>query len=648
MCGIFGFSTRAGVHDTDRILHRMQGVLRHRGPDDSGLYRDDAMALGSVLLSIVDVGHGRQPFARACGDRRVIGVYNGEVYNHRELKARLEDECGCSFETRCDTEVAIAAWAAWGPSALTCFDGQWALAIWDPLTHRLSLARDPFGIKPLYYRAAAGTIVFASEPKALFLHPDVSKAPNREAMAEYWLHGLAFASGYSSSHRSFYAGVEQLPPGHWLEWSPRGAPVIRRYFELPLDQDLRPDAEHETVLHVRQAVTESVRGCLMGDVRVGTALSGGLDSSIITAAAAHEARAHGASPLLACCIRYQQQAENPDEFHARLLADHLHADAPCRLEYSELSPDDYLDDVDELITAFDEPHWEPKQLAMFRNYRRLAQLGARVVLTGEGADELFFGYYHRFPGFLHPVVESVDMLRASWAKRLPIARQMLAPGAAAPLDTLLDSALERFFAPYVTQGVPPARAMQAWYLHTFLHWLLLDNDRCSMWHRLEGRFPFLTRDVFTLALRIPVNWQVGREHGEEKLMLRRAFADLLPAAIAQRAKQPLPSPMALPFHAAIADGCARALREVDESFWEVISRDGAMHLLARFREALTSCAGTGSGADLTRYLALNERWDVRTPQVFALMTMARWWTLNFGNQAGTTYAASVRDRAHLA
>jgi len=211
---------------------------------------------------------------------------------------------------------------------------------------------------------------------------------------------------------------------------------------------------------------------------------------------------------------------------------------------------------------------------------------------------------------------------------------MLADSTMANLRDLQDDAVTRIYQPAVEAGADPDRAMQHWYLATFLHWLLLDNDRCSMAFSLEGRFPFLNREVYELALRIPSNAQIGDDLGGEKLVLRRAFQDSLPEAIwKHRKKSPLPSPSKLQFHRLIEQALATAIDEAPAEAWEIVDRNGARNLLSLYSTAIVGLEQRGSlasgGEDLTRYLRLDEPWSVRTPHAFGLLTFLRWWRINF-------------------
>lgn len=609
--------------------------ISYRGPDGRGHYVDHSIALGNVLLSIVNIGNGRQPFIRQYDGETYVATYNGEIYNYMSLRDELIGE-GFSFSTTCDTEVAAAAFAAWGEDALGRFDGQWSLAIWEVNKRRLTLSRDPLGIKPLFYYSNGTDLAFASEPKALLSLPGVPKRPNIDAIREYFLHGFAFAAGYSLSHRSFYEGIESLAPGHQLVWTVESGVASRRYFDFPTGGSIEPADRAETVTALGAAVRSSTEACLMGDAPVGIALSGGLDSSVIATVAARDWTARGKDPILASCISYSSQALNEDADHARLLAESAPSDAPIHLTYSTMSPDSYLADLDDMIRHFDEPHWEVKQLAMFNNYRALKANGAKVVLTGEGSDELFFGYYHRFPGFQNPVIDSAETLRDLWSRRLPAVGRLLADTPVSALEGLQLDAIDRHYAPYAAAEPDPDRRMQLWYLGTFLHWLLIDNDRCSMAFSLEGRFPFLNRDVFQLALRIPSGMQVGPEYGQEKLLLREAFSRDLPEEIwRKRKKAPLPSPARLTFHRAVACALRTNIEQAAPEVWSVLDRKGVTALSDAYSERIAELEHggqtEGGGEALTRYLQLNEPWSVRTPHAFGILTLLRWWKLNFAD-----------------
>ena len=628
MCAIVGCS-----HDGDAVTS-MLTALHHRGPDHRGEYHDQSsrFSMGSCRLSIMDVSRGVQPMRLAWKDEVFVGVHNGEIYNFRALREELVRE-GVHFDSDCDTEVVVAAYAVWGDRCVQRFEGQWAFAVWAERAQQLFVCRDPLGIKPIYYCHRGDFIAFASEPKGLFPHPQVPKRPNPSAIQEYFLHGFTFAAGYALNHRSFYEHVESVPPGTWLRWDREGGNVLkRRYFDLATLTHGPIVSEAEAVDAVRDALVSSVHACMMGERPLGVALSGGLDSSIITAVAAKEASTRGI-PLTACAITYEDQNLNEDYEHAMILREHLRAEGSLlNWGRSALQIDSYLGDLPLMIRHFDEPHWELKQLAMFRNYRELDCQGATVVLTGEGADELFFGYYHRFPGFKDPVISSPAQFEELWSARIPAARSLFRNRKDEEFRSLMTEAIDRFYRPYFDQGMEPDRCMQLWYLSTFLHWLLIDNDRCSMAFSLEGRFPFLNERVLKVAFRIPPQLQMGAVHGQEKAILRKAFSDFLPSEIRFRKKAPLPSPLDPRYHARILHRLRDAISNASSTIWDILDRGQAEKMAEDFAVKLENCqrspAPELSGEELTRYITLSQAVDLRSPQIFGLLTLLTWWKEN--------------------
>lgn len=631
MCGITGFIDEYTVpYEREQIVRKMVRSIAHRGPDEAAITSLGAVSFGTARLSIVDRAFGKQPMSASRGKKRGLITYNGEVYNFDELRHLLGQD-GFPFQTRSDTEVVLAGHLLWGSRLVGHLDGMFAYGFWDEETKELTLVRDRFGIKPLYYCDFGDALVFASEPKSLFCHPRVGRQADLQTILEYFLHGSAFASGYSTQDHSFYEGVKALPPGHMLTWSKHNC-RIKKYWS-PLDEIgaapiSKQDAQDELAAHIEG----SVRSMLMGEVPVGTALSGGLDSSLLTAYAARNMD----EPLVSACITYSPRYDDPDATHAALMSRHLNQDQPkChRLDYTYLPEETYLDSLDDLVGAFDEPHWEPRQLAMFENYRTLAKAGRTVVLTGEGADELFFGYYQKFPGFRTAGMASPHDFAALWQNRVPWVRRLLRPAFSAGLlskhtiDDLVYSSIDSYLAPYWRETGDKLRAVQCWYMHTFLPWLLMDNDRCSMHHSIEGRFPFLANKVVSMALKMPPEWNTTIAEGmQEKVMLRRAADHILPRAIwRDRNKSPLPMPLATSYHEGIAKRLASAINQAPQEVWEFLDRPTVEWMVKSFRNSMSS-VGLSGGEKLTRYVPLDERYQIRTSHLFGVLTLLRWYQI---------------------
>jgi len=609
----------------------MVTALSHRGPDAQAVVSSGQASFGVDRLAIVDRADAQQPMSLRYGTRENLIAYNGEVYNFQTLRTQYEAQ-GFPLSTMSDTETVLAAHLAMGLNAVDLLDGMYAYAIWQEPQSELVMVRDRLGIKPLFYVDLGDALIFASEPKALFCHPSISRRPNFTAIVEYFLHGVAFASGYATGDRSFFEGVTALPPGHFLTWSPRQRVTTRKYWS-PVDElhKLRTN-ERESQDEIAETMTDSVRSMLMGEVPIGTALSGGIDSSWITLETAHAM----SEPLTSACITYRANADDPDARHAALLSRKLNEEKPGShlLQYTYLPEETYLDTVDEMVTAFDEPHWEPRQLAMFENYRTLARAGRTIVLTGEGADELFFGYYRKFPGFRSPLISKPADFADLWRERLPQVRSLLTPAFSSGVisDSLVDNLIDTAVGSYLTPGWEATgdrlRAVQIWYLHTFLPWLLMDNDRCSMAHSIEGRFPFLSRKMVSLGLQLPPAWNIATDPVmQEKVLFRCAAAESLPIEIwRDRVKSPLPVPHKSSYHAAIAQHLLQEVDNAHKDVWEILNRQHVLNRIEEFQVRLRSL-GTNSGESLTAYIAMGDEPRVRTAELFAILTFLRWYQL---------------------
>jgi asparagine synthase (glutamine-hydrolysing) len=640
LCGIAGVVAATLNRATrEALVQRMIQTLRHRGPDAQRVLSEGAVTFGVARLSIVDRATGSQPMSVDVARRRYSIAYNGEVYNFLELRAALGGE-GIALRTRSDTETVLAAHARWGLDAVDRLDGMFAYAVWDSGSSELFLVRDRLGIKPLFYLDGGEMLFFASEPKALLSLPQLNRTPDPAAILEYFLHGSAFAAGYVTGERSFFESIRALPPGHVLRWAP-GRLRIHRFWS-PL-QELGPTLATKELAEkeIAEAVRESVQSMLMGEVPVGTALSGGLDSSLLTAEAAR-----ATDRLTSACITYDPHFADPDARHATLLSQWLNREQTgCHhLEYTYISGDRYLAALDEMVQAFDEPHWELRQLAMFENYRTLARAGQTVVLTGEGADELFFGYYHKFPGFKFPVLSSPEDFARFWRQRVPWVQALMAPAFRAKrvstdlADHLIDRAVRSYLEPCWSATQSQLRAVQCWYLQTFLPWLLMVNDRCSMAHGVEGRFPYLSRQMVALALRIPQEWNIA-EDGlmREKVCLRQAARDRLPVEIwRDRAKSPLPVPIAAHYHECIATRLASEMAQASPEVWEWLDRNAVEKMVADFT-VLARTMRRSEGETLTAYIPLGRPLQVRTAHLFAVLSFLRWYQLYYDKSGGRSY-----------
>ena len=369
MCGIAG---ALGVRTDPSTLERMLDTIRHRGPDDSGTFIDGELALGIRRLAVIDIANGRQPMFSH--DGRLAIVFNGEIYNHREIRARLE-AAGARFDTRCDTEVVLRLFEHEGPRCVQSLRGMFAFAIADARENRVFLARDRLGIKPLYLYRAGRTLVFGSEIKALLEHPRVTREPNLRAVEDY------LTLRYVPGPDTLFAGIQKVPPAHWAIWRD-GKVEFERYWSL---EGLAPaktplgDAEYSD--RFVELFDESVRLRLASDVPVGTFLSGGLDSGAVASSMA----AQGDGPVHSFSIGFDWKGDELEA--ARETATRIgcvHRELVCQ-------PSDFAQ-LPRLIWHLDEPIGDAIVMPMFL-LSSFAREDVTVVLTGEGADETLAGYF---------------------------------------------------------------------------------------------------------------------------------------------------------------------------------------------------------------------------------------------------------------
>ena len=540
MCGIAGFISPARADAA--ALVPMLARIAHRGPDGQGTVVEGPAALGHCRLAIIDLQGGAQPLYSE--DKNFVVVFNGEIYNYRELTAELT-ALGHTFTTRTDTEVLLHGWEQWGRELLPRLRGMFAFALWDRRAQVLFCARDMFGIKPLYYcRCADGTLLFASEIKAFLDHPSFEKQLNTAQLPLY------LSCQYSPGRDTFFAGVQKLLPGHFLEFS-EGIVRTTRWVQpafLPGDTPPAPD-ELEAVLR------QSAEAHKIADVEVAGFLSGGVDSAYLTALA---------RPARTYTISYAEPKYD-ESFPARALARNL----GLRNRVRCISPGEFWDAVPAVQYHMDEPMADAAAVALYFLNREAAR-DVKVVLSGEGADELFGGYnIYR------------DPFTARWYNRLPpwlrgglgAAASLLPPGPGVNFLVRRGLSLEeRYFGPtallterekrrllpgYEGDGDPvcltesswdmtedqdPVTRMQQVDLQLWLAGdILLKADKMSRAHSLELRVPYRDKEVFALAAALPAAAKANARM--TKIALRQAAARTLPPAAAARKKLGFPVPV---------------------------------------------------------------------------------------------------------
>ncbi len=366
---------RAG-HKSPALLERMTGAIRHRGPDDSGYFQDEFASLGHRRLSIVDLALGRQPLCNESRDLWI--VFNGEIFNHADLRPGLEQE-GHRYATHSDTETIVHAYEQYGPECVEKLRGMFAFAIWDQRRRTLFCARDRMGKKPFYYYWDGKLFAFASEIKALFEHPAISPKFDETQLPEY----LTF--GYTSGEETLFSGIRKLMPGHHLSLrlgAPGATPVIRQYWEIPEPGPVEDRSDESWIAECRERLEDAVISRLMSDVPLGMFLSGGVDSSTIAALIKRTA----SGPVKTFAVGYREAAYS-ELGYARQVADSIGTDH----HEVTVGADEFFNALPRLIWHEDEPIVWPSSVSLYF-VSKLASQQVKVVLTGEGSDELFGGY----------------------------------------------------------------------------------------------------------------------------------------------------------------------------------------------------------------------------------------------------------------
>lgn len=530
IAGVLGGDMR--VEERLRIGESMNKAMKHRGPDDSGVYSDGWLCLAHNRLSVIDPANGTQPMTREAGDGKFVLIYNGELYNTLELRRELE-ALGHVFRTDCDTEVLLAAYIEWGKDCLDRLNGIFAFAVYDTARRKVFLARDRLGVKPLFYAQAGGGLVFASEIKALFSHPGVKP---RLGMEGLWQ--LVFLLPTRIPGSGVFEDVHELLPGWWMEYGENGF-AAAPYWKL--EACPHTDGPDETVERVRWLLGDSVERQLVSDVPLCTLLSGGLDSSAISALASSALKARGRS-LDTYSFEFEGNAEHfratrfqpeSDDAYAALMAAHIDS----RHTPLSASSEEIAGQLEAAVRARDLPGMGDVDSSLL-HYCACIKHNHTVSVSGECADEIFGGYPW-FSGVTgaparFPWIHSLET-RAALFEDAVIRRD---EGIGFVNDTFRSSVAE---CPVIDGEDAEERALrQVGYLSIqyFMHSLLERKDRMSMASGLEIRVPFADHRLAGYVFNIP--WAIKRRGGIAKAVLRDACRGVLPDAVLNRKKAPYP------------------------------------------------------------------------------------------------------------
>ena len=568
MCGIAGICRINGCNGVSlEAVKNMIGVLGHRGPDETGLYIDDHVGLGHARLSIIDLSSGVQPIHNE--DKTLWIIYNGEVFNYPELAETLRSK-GHRFYTTSDTEVILHLYEEEGPECLTRLNGQWALAIWDARKKKLFLARDRIGIRPLYYAIFNDTLFFGSEIKSIFVNENIPRAIDPVAMDQI------FTFWTTLTPRTVFKDIYELPPGHYLKTS-NGHVTCRQYWDIPMyPRDERLDLAPEEISgRILDLLNDAIRIRLRADVPVGCYLSGGLDSSAITALVVRNFN----SNVRTFGIRFEEDGFDEGKFQSQMVSflETAHTDMQATNEKIGQSLPDCL-------WHSEKPLLRTAPIPLYLLSDVVRRSGYKVVLTGEGADEVFGGYnifreakirrfWSKFPrsqkradliGQLYPYIFKDPRLKRTlkpfFGQGLdttddPLFSHLIRWGNTSRIKALFSDELTAAIGSYcgydqVRQSLPQAYEhadglAKAQYLEMaiFLSNYLLSSqgDRVAMAHSVEIRLPFLDFRVIDLAARVPSKWKVLGLN--EKYILKKTFKGILPEEITARPKHPYRAPI---------------------------------------------------------------------------------------------------------
>lgn len=559
MCGIAGIFNFDGEPVSSLQLRRMTDAIAHRGPDSEGFYLDNFLGLGHRRLAIIDLSpDGQQPMVTR--DKQYAITYNGEIYNFAELRVELE-RIGYCFKSKTDTEVVMYAYVQWGPECVSRFNGMFAFAIWDKSRRELFIARDRYGIKPVYYTFAGNSFVFASEQKAILTHPICSREVDKETLLEYFTFQNIFTDG------TLLKGIKLFPPGHYgkISIGNSGISITKvKYWDFDFQEPAVAGSEQEYTEELDRLFQQAVRRQLVADVDLGSYLSGGMDSGSITVIAARE-------------LPYIKTFTCGFDLHS-LSGIEVALDERENAEYmSYLFKTEHYEmvlkagDMERILPRLAWHLEEPRVGQSYPNFY-IAQLTSKfvkVVLAGTGGDELFGGYPWRYYRAMvnNDFEEYIDKYYQYWQRLIPNGQ---IKEVFKPLGNEVKHFRPRDIFKNVFCGNVDNLARPEDYINhslyfeakTFLHGLLVVEDKLSMAHGLETRVPFLDNDLVDFAMRLPVRFKLNnlasalridenepgkyntyfQKTNDGKLILRKVMERYIPKAIADAAKQGFDAP----------------------------------------------------------------------------------------------------------
>ena len=570
MCGIAGI---VGLAAGEQIQKSMLKTLARRGPDGNGVYMREDCCLLHSRLAVIDPEGGDQPMILDWAGERYVLVYNGELYNTRQIRRELE-KTGHFFRGHSDTEVLLHSYAQWGPDCLEKLNGIFAFALWEEKKRRLFLARDRMGVKPLFYKLHEGGLLFGSEIKSVLAYPTVRAEMDASGAAEIMLLGPGRTPG-----SGVFRDILELEPGCCGTYI-SGKLTVRRYWSLK-DREHREDFS-ETVDHVRYLVTDAIKRQMISDVPIGTFLSGGLDSSLISSVCAEEMNREN-KQLTTFSLDYVDNDKyfTPGKFQPNSDTEYIQQmerKLQTRHYWTILSPEDLMNTLEDATLARDLPGMADVDfslLAFCRGIRR----EVKVALSGECADEIFGGY----PWYRDPEVRASEGF--PWAQNTAQRIRLMAQSCRSRLDGqefLYSRYRETCAQSDILPGTSPAERRMKEMVNLNLRWFmqtLLDRkDRMSMYSGLEVRVPFCDYRIAEYLYGVP--WEMKNDRGIEKGLLRMAAREYLPEEILWRRKSPYPKTHHPNYRNMVMQRLGVLLEDKQAPIWNLVDSAGAANLIS--------------------------------------------------------------------
>ena len=566
MCGIAGL---VGLAYNDCILRKMEQTMEHRGPDSTGFAQFDECVLLHSRLAIVDIEGGVQPMHLSFAGEDYTLVYNGELYNTQEVKEELK-ALGHSFLTHSDTEAVLHAYAQWGEKCLEKFNGIFGFGVWEHRRKRLFLARDRMGVKPLFYALKAGGILFASEIKTILAHPSVKPQIDLEGVFQLLLLGPGRIPG-----SGVFRGIQELEPG-WCGYYENGHWRARQYWKL---QDrCHTQSFEETAEQVRFLVTDAIRRQMVSDVPLGTFLSGGLDSSLISSVCAQ----HKKEPLKTFSVDYENNDRyfvsekfqpDSDNHYIRQMQQYLHSDH----HWTVLSAQELADTLQEATQARDLPGMGDVDFSLLAFCKQIRK-EVKMALSGECADEIFGGY----PWYRDPEIRAFNGF--PWAQNtqlrigfLPSDLKCACDAEAFIMDQYSKTISQCDILPGTSEQERRMKEMVNLNMRWFMQTLLDRKDRMSMYSGLEVRVPFCDYRLAEYLYGVP--WEFKDYRGREKGLLRYAMAQYLPEEVLYRKKSPYPKTWDPAYTEIMRERLKKLLQEKNVPLFQIVNRSAVEKLL---------------------------------------------------------------------